>query len=97
MVFEWDEEKNEENIRTHGLDFGYAQEVFNAPMLIRSDTPKNYDEDRFVGIGFLRNFVVVIVYTERAKDTIRVISLRKALKHERQRFEEALRNQLGEA
>ena len=97
MVFEWDEEKNEENIRTHGLDFAYAQEVFSAPMLVRSDTRKNYGEDRFVGIGFLRNFVVVIVYTERAEDTVRVISLRKALKHERQRFEEALRNQLGEA
>lgn len=48
-----------------------------------------------MGVGFLKNFVVVVVYTE-SEDVIRVISLRKALKHERARFEEALRNELGE-
>ena len=47
------------------------------------------------GIGFLRERVIVIVFVERADDTIRIISLRKALKHERERFEEFLRNELG--
>lgn len=44
----------------------------------------------------LRNVVVVAVYTEPTEDTIRIISLRKALKHERERFKEGLRNELGE-
>ena len=47
------------------------------------------------GIGFLRQRVVVIVFVERPDDTIRVVSLRKALKHERERFAEFFRNQLG--
>lgn len=34
MKFEWDEEKNEINIRKHGFDFIDAPEVFNGPMLI---------------------------------------------------------------
>ena len=95
MRFEWDEEKNKENIRKHELDFTDAWEIFDAPMLANLDTREDYGEERWIGIGFLKNFVVVIVYTE-SYDVIRIISLRKALKHERTRFEEALRNELGE-
>ena len=96
MKFEWDEEKNKENIRKHGLDFADAWQIFDAPMLTVVDTKEDYGEDRFIGLGFLKNFVVVMVYTEPQEETTRIISLRKALKHERARFEEALRNQLGE-
>ena len=95
MKFGWDEEKNKENIRKHGLDFADAWEIFDAPMLTAPDTREDYGEDRWVGIGFLKNFVVVVVFTESDQD-IRFISLRKALKHERSRFEEALRDELGE-
>ena len=96
MQFEWDEEKNRENIRKHGLDFADAWQIFEAPMLTMLDTKEDYGEDRFLGLGFLKNFVVVVVYTEPKEETTRVISLRKALKHERKQFEEALRNRLGE-
>lgn len=96
MKFEWDEEKNKENIRKHGLDFADAWQIFEAPMLTALDTKEDYGEDRFIGLGFLRNFVVVVVYTEPQEETSRIVSLRKALKHERARFEEALRHQLGE-
>ena len=96
MKFEWDDEKNKENIRKHGLDFADAWQIFDAPMLTALDTKEDYGEDRFIGIGFLKNFVVVVVYTEPEEETTRIISLRKALKHERERFEETLRNQLGE-
>ena len=95
MRFEWDEEKNKENIRKHELDFTDAWEIFDAPVLANLDTREDYGEERWIGVGLLRNFVVVIVYTE-SDDVIRIISLRKALKHERTRFEEALRNELGE-
>ncbi|MGB8511083.1 MAG: BrnT family toxin [Pyrinomonadaceae bacterium] len=95
MNFEWDEEKNRENIRKHDLDFADASEIFHAPMLTNLDARKDYEEDRWVGIGFLKNFVVVVVYIE-SDDVIRIISLRKALKYERTRFEEAVRNELGE-
>ena len=97
MKFEWDEEKNQENIRKHGLDFSDARQIFDAPMLTASDTKEDYGEDRFIGIGFLKNFVAVVVYTEPQDETIRVISLRKALKHEREQFEKGLRDQLAKA
>jgi hypothetical protein len=92
--FEWDEEKNRENISRRGLDFADAWEIFGAPMLTAPDDREDYGEERWIGIGFLKNFVAVVVYTERV-DAIRIISLRKALKHERTRFEEALRDELG--
>jgi len=93
--FEWDEEKNRENIRKHGLDFADAREIFDAPLLTNLDGGEDYGEERWIGVGFLRNFVVVVVYTD-TEDVIRIVSLRKALKRERTRFEEALGNELGE-
>jgi uncharacterized DUF497 family protein len=92
--FEWNEQKNRENIRKHLFDFADAWEVFEAPMLAAPDTRKEYSEDRWIGIGFLREHIVVIVFTERDNQTIRIISLRKASKHERIKFEEAIRDQL---
>jgi uncharacterized DUF497 family protein len=96
VKFEWDEEKNRVNVEKHGLSFADAWEIFDAPILASPDTREDYREDRWVGIGFLKNFVVVVAYTERGDDVIRIISLRKALKHERARFEEALRDGLEE-
>jgi uncharacterized protein len=96
MRFEWDEEKNQANIQKHGLDFVDAQEMFAAPMLTAIDDREDYGEDRWIGLGMIRSRIVVVVFTERGEGVIRIISLRKALKHERERFEQALRNQLGE-
>jgi uncharacterized DUF497 family protein len=92
---EWDEDKNQENIRKHGFDFADAWEIFEAPMRTALDTKEDYGEDRWNGIGLLGNRVVIVIFTERGEDTIRIISLRKALKHERKKFEEALRDGLG--
>lgn len=92
--FDWDDDKNRKNIRKHGFDFTDAWEIFEAPMLRMLDTREDYGEDRWVGIGFLGNRIVVVVFTEPEEDTIRIISLRKALKHERKRFEEHLQNGL---
>lgn len=94
MRFEWDEQKNQDNIRKHGLDFADAWEIFEAPMLTALDTREDYGENRLIAVGFLKERIVVIAFTEREMDAIRIISLRKALKHERLKFEEAIRNQL---
>jgi uncharacterized protein len=95
VEFEWDEEKNQENIRKHSLDFADAWEIFEAPMLAALDTKTDYGEHRWTAIGFLGNRIVVVVFSERGEDITRIISLRKALKHERRKFEDALRNRLG--
>ena len=96
MRFEWDHEKNRANISKHGLDFADAWAIFDGPMLAALDDREEYGEDRWIGIGAIQSRIVVVVYSEPDEDTIRVISLRKALSHERQRYEQALRDQLGE-
>ncbi len=88
MKFEWDELKNQENLRKHGLSFSDAREVFNVPMLIDLDDRFDYGEDRWVGIGILKFRFVVIVYTEPDTETIRIISLPKAYKYERKAYEQ---------
>jgi hypothetical protein len=64
-------------------------------MLVGPDDREDYGEDRWIGIGLLRGRIVVVVYTESEDETVRIISLRKALSHERRDFEEELRNRLG--
>ena len=95
MKFEWDEEKNESNVEKHGLAFEDASGVFDGPMLVALDTRQDYGEDRWIGVGLLEHRVVVVVYTYRDSDIIRVISMRKALHYERTQYEEFLRNRLG--
>ena len=56
------------------------------------DEREDYGEDRWIGIGILRNIVAVVVFTEPRQDTIRIISARKANKHERKRYKQALTN-----
>ncbi|SPE25961.1 conserved hypothetical protein [Acidobacteriia bacterium SbA2] len=92
VKFERDERKNEINIRKHGFDFRDAWEVFAGPFLVRLDQREDYGEDRWQGIGLLRGQVVVLIFTQRGPDIIRVISLRKARKHEREGFEKALQD-----
>ncbi len=95
MKFEWDENKNESNIEKHGLDFGDAAEVFDGPMLVALDTRQDYGEDRWIGLGLIEHRVIVAVYTYRDAETVRIISMRKALQHEKYRYEEFLRDRLG--
>jgi len=92
--FVWDEEKRRTNIIGHGLDLADSWEIFEGPMLTGLDEREDYGEDRWIAIGLLKAIVVVTVFTERGEDTIRVISLRKALKHERIKYEQAIRDGL---
>lgn len=95
MKFEWDDRKNQSNLIKHGFDFADAFLIFNSPMLVEFDDRQDYDEERWIGIGLLVGRVVVVVYTEPDEETVRIISLRKALTHERRRYEQYLQNRLG--
>ncbi|WP_035798089.1 BrnT family toxin [Crocosphaera chwakensis] len=96
MDFQWDEKKHQTNIKKHGFDFIDAWEIFESPMLIELDSRQNYEEERYIEIGFLRQYIVVVVFIELNDSVIRIISLRKALKHEQIKFTKYIRNQLGE-
>jgi uncharacterized DUF497 family protein len=93
--FEWDAEKSETNLRKHGLDFADAWEIFSGAVLVALDDREDYGEDRWIGIGLLRSRTVVVLYTERGEDSLRIISLRKALTYERIQYEKFLKDQLG--
>ena len=84
-VFEWDEEKNEQNIKKHGFDFAEARQMFlgSFPLLVRLDSRYDYNEARWQGIGMIGGRVAVVVFTQRDPNIIRIISLRKANKNER--------------
>lgn len=64
-------------------------------MLVALDDRQDYGEDRWIGMGMLNTRAVVVVFTERDEDTIRIISMMKATTYERIRYEQLLRDQLG--
>jgi uncharacterized protein len=92
MQFEWDDAKNQENIRKHKIDFADVSPMFESPMLIEPDDRSDYGEDRWFGLGFLHNNIAVVIWTERQNDVIRIISVRRANRHEQQRLEDYLSN-----
>lgn len=77
----WDESKRRLNLRKHGIDFHDAEAVFDGPTVTVEDTRLSYGEQRFVTLGVLNGVVVSMTHTERKGD-MRIISIRKALKHE---------------
>jgi uncharacterized protein len=92
MQFEWDDAKNQENIRKHKIDFADVSPMFDSPMLIEPDDRSDYGEDRWFGLGFLHNNIAVVIWTERQNDVIRIISVRRANRHEQQQLEDYLSN-----
>ena len=95
MNFECDNRKNELNIDKHGFDFNDADRIFNLPMVVDFDGRSDYGEDRWIGTGILDERIVIVVFTEPNPETIRIISLRKALSYERRNYEQYIKNGLG--
>lgn len=94
MEFEWDEEKNQQNIRKHGYSFLSAPEVFLGPVVEYLDDRFDYGEERWVALGRLRLDIVAVVFTERG-ERYRIISMRRATKQERAQNAEDIENYDG--
>lgn len=90
MTYEWDENKNRLNIRKHGIDFMDVPSVFQHPMVTFLDQKAYYGEERWIGIGVLKTIIAVIVFTEPNEDTIRIVSARKATRHEEQIYRDEI-------
>ena len=88
LSFEWDPVKAKRNIRIHGITFDEASTAFKDTMSLTIFDPlHSADEDRLILIGNShQNRLLVVVHTERG-DRIRLISARKATKHERETYE----------
>jgi uncharacterized DUF497 family protein len=95
MRLEWDAAKQRSNLRKHGVDFADVAEIFHGPLLVHPDTREEYGEERWIGVGVIRGRVMVIAFTDRGEDVLRIISLRKANRNERKNYEKAIQNELG--
>jgi len=83
--FEWDEGKREANLRKHGIDFAWIGALFEGFTVTFEDDRGHYGEQRFITFGSLHGSVVVVAHTERG-NTIRIISARKASRHEQKSY-----------
>ena len=93
LTFEWDEAKNRENRRKHGISFEEAATVFvdeNARII--GDPDHSEDEERFILMGLSHNLnVLVVCHCYRQQDRIiRIISARCADKGEKRDYREHL-------
>ena len=89
VAFSWDEQKNQENIRKHGVSFQEAATVFlNIPLEIFYDPDHSNQEDRYIAVGYSNTErVLLVVHCENATGSeIRIISARKATPSERRQF-----------
>jgi uncharacterized protein len=91
--FEWHEAKNRSNGKKHGIDFETAQLVFDDPHCISFVERVNDGEERWYSIGSIENIIVIVVvhtYREEGLDeVIRIISARRATRHERNLYAQA--------
>ena len=86
MKYEWNENKCNANIAKHGVDFISAEEFDWSTAIEVFDERNDYGEDRWIALGLIGTRLHVLIYTIRF-ETIRIISLRKANKRERDFYE----------
>jgi uncharacterized DUF497 family protein len=92
VEYTWDEAKNKTNLAKHGVDFETAILVFEDPFCIAFAESIKDGEIRWHAIGMAGTVsVLIVVHTHGMKgfdEVIRIISCRRALKHERKLYEE---------
>lgn len=91
LQYEWDEEKDQNNQRRHGIFFADALSVFDDPSLLSIyDVGHSENEHRWITLG--RNAsgaVLVVVHTVRGEvpaERIRIISARYATNREERQY-----------
>lgn len=90
MKTTYDSDKNDTNVIKHGVSFEQVYEFDWDSAVIYEDSRKDYGEERRIALGFIGKRLHVLVYTPR-RDTVRIISLRKANKRERKAYDDCIR------
>ncbi len=91
MLFEWDENKNATNKQKHGVSFETAKLVFADPLQLNVQDRFEGGEERWQTLGKIGGVVVLLVahtYQDGERESIRIISARKATSQERRRYEQ---------
>ena len=89
LRFEWNEKKNQANIRKHGVSFGEACTTFHDEYAIQFFDPgHSANEERFLLLGMsLKLRVLVVCHCFRESETaVRIISARKTDQAEEQDY-----------
>lgn len=88
--FEWDQNKAALNIVNHGVSFDEASTVFDDPLAqIFDDGVHSSYERREIIIGHsLNNRLLLVCFTERPQEIIRLITAREPTRRERKDYEE---------
>ena len=91
--FEWDEDKDRLNKKSHGFSFDEILEIFDDPAFLEGyDHEHSEKEDRYYGIGCLNNILYIIVFyalrgeSDFAVERKRIISARRADKNEQEHY-----------
>jgi uncharacterized DUF497 family protein len=84
MEFEWDEAKREANIAKHGIDYIFAQSLFDGRFVITAQSPRA-GEDRYATTGRIDGRFITAIWTWR-NGAVRIISARRARREEEQRY-----------
>jgi uncharacterized DUF497 family protein len=89
MEFEWDGNKADSNIEKHNVSFVEAETVFGDFLArIFDDEEHSIGEKRNGIIGHsINNRLLLVSFTERPDDIIRIISAREATPKERRKYE----------
>ena len=90
VEIDWDPHKAEANLKDHGVAFSEAVTVLEDDFALTREDPDAVNEQRFVTLGLsgLGNLLVV-VYTYREPDVVRIISAWKANKRQRLQYEKS--------
>jgi uncharacterized DUF497 family protein len=91
LSFEWDPRKDAANRKKHGVAFVEALTAFSDPFGRVVDDPRHSaSEPRLTLLGFsARHRLLAVMFTERGDDRVRIISARRATRHERSDYEES--------
>jgi len=90
MQFEWDENKRQQNLLKHDIDFIRINEIWSGRVVECSSPQVQHGETRYVAIGELDGRYVTVIYTWRGQ-TRRIISARKARRNEKENYQ----NEIG--
>ena len=82
MKLEFDQAKRDKTLQERGLDFARAVVVFDGIHFTGQDKRMEYEEDRFITIGWLDANMIVMVWT-LSGEVRRIISMRKANEREK--------------
>jgi uncharacterized DUF497 family protein len=93
VTVESDHAKDLANRRKHGVSFEETNELFSSGVdyLEILDDAHSGAEDRFITLEPIRRGLILINWTERHEETIRIISARWATKNEQRLYESYLR------